>query len=334
MTQPRILIIEDDEQIKEVIEETLCSLQWEYDWATNQQNALDLVQSKDYVAVLLDLEIPARPLKGNANIEYGCNCLEHIRKLKDQKVLPVIVMTTHTEKGFGLAQRLFHKGANDSISKPFGRGDRTLIQVLQDNIRTPRLEGQAEMRQFQGGELVIYPNRITLQGIEILGKRAIPSEIKVLRFLAEKRDGQYIKVSGGKLAKSVGVEDAKKISDMVRVIREAASKNLNEHHIDCGKYDVIPDTDGRGYCIKDWIDIKMENQDTPVPTNEASEAKSNKDVREQWIYRELVLDGQEWTTADMAKKLECSKKTISRILKPLELQGQIKRVGKDTWKRK
>ena len=56
---------------------------------------------------------------GNPNpssIEYGVNCLVEIRKIKDPRELPVLVMTTHADKALHRAVKLREIGAYDTIT--------------------------------------------------------------------------------------------------------------------------------------------------------------------------------------------------------------------------
>lgn len=58
----RILVVEDDKQIKtETIDDCLASLGCASDWATNQQEANNLLAKHEYDLILLDLKIPSRP---------------------------------------------------------------------------------------------------------------------------------------------------------------------------------------------------------------------------------------------------------------------------------
>jgi DNA-binding response OmpR family regulator len=331
MTKPYILIIEDDEQIKNSIEETAHSLGYMCDWANNQEDAISLVGQKDYVTVLLDLQIPARPLR-TASIDYGCNCLEHIRKIKDKETMPIIVMTTYTKEGLDLTMRLIQKGANDFISKPFGNSDRSLSQVLRENI--PCLQKQSvEFTKFNGGELIIYSDQVTLAGVRILGSKAANSEIRMLTLLAQKRaDGTYPKLGGTAIAKKLAVKNGA-ISHLARTIREAATNNLKEHNIECGRWDVLPENRKYGYHLKDNIVAKIvEHVKSPAETD--TKPENNQIARQKWIREQLVENGCEFTATEMAKKWNCTKKTISRDIKPLESQGLIERIGKDTWRKK
>ena len=66
----KVLVVEDDLSIQEEIEDVLAALGYDHDWATTQQEARELIEKNHYDCVLADLEIPARPGRGFAKIEY------------------------------------------------------------------------------------------------------------------------------------------------------------------------------------------------------------------------------------------------------------------------
>ena len=67
----RVLVVEDNLEIREEIEDALFALGYEHDWATSQQEARELLAANHYDCALVDLEIPARPGRGFAKIEHG-----------------------------------------------------------------------------------------------------------------------------------------------------------------------------------------------------------------------------------------------------------------------
>jgi ActR/RegA family two-component response regulator len=78
--------------------------------------------------------------------------------------------------------------------------------------------------------------------------------------------------------------------------------------------------------------VKIENQTQQGGHSDAPEAENTPAKRLSWIRTQLIEDGCELTTSEMAKKWSCCTKTIRRDLE--EFKGQIKKVGKDTWKKK
>ena len=74
----KALIVEDDPHVLGYIEDTLCSLNHEHVWVTNQHDARQRFQEERFDYVLLDLQIPAKPNRGGASKQYGVNLLREI----------------------------------------------------------------------------------------------------------------------------------------------------------------------------------------------------------------------------------------------------------------
>ena len=88
----KALVVEDDPTIVDMVEDVLFSLGHEFEVATNQQDAQQLLQSMDFEYVLLDLQIPAKANRGGADKQYGINCLKDIQRMKAPSPPPVIMM--------------------------------------------------------------------------------------------------------------------------------------------------------------------------------------------------------------------------------------------------
>jgi CheY-like chemotaxis protein len=90
----RALVVEDDPHVMEYIEETMCSLDHEHVWATNQQDARQNLRSGKFDYVLLDLQIPATSTRDMASTEFGITLLREI-KAHSGGATPVIITTSH-----------------------------------------------------------------------------------------------------------------------------------------------------------------------------------------------------------------------------------------------
>lgn len=61
MSEKKILIIEDDPMIAEVMKDIFSLMGYGSDWVTNGNDALDLITEKVFDLVILDLELPKIP---------------------------------------------------------------------------------------------------------------------------------------------------------------------------------------------------------------------------------------------------------------------------------
>lgn len=110
---PRVLIVEDDPHLRQLIKHYLSDLKVEILEAESAEEARNMMTSGEYPhLMLLDVNLP-----GITGIEF----LEHIRKDFDVKALPVIVMTAET--GVEIKENAFRTGANDFVNKPVDAAD-------------------------------------------------------------------------------------------------------------------------------------------------------------------------------------------------------------------
>lgn len=115
----RILIIEDDEDIRMIEEAYLQAAGFQTDAATDGEQAERILQEKEFDLILLDLMLP------------GKSGYEICREIRGTLDIPILMVTARTEpvdkiRGLGL-------GADDYISKPFDPAE--LVARVHANIR-------------------------------------------------------------------------------------------------------------------------------------------------------------------------------------------------------
>lgn len=119
MNKHKILLIEDDIEISEMLKSYLINENYEVICAVDGQEACNQFEAMKFSLVLLDLMIPQIS---------GMDVMLHIRK---NSVVPIIIVSakdTETDKALGLSL-----GADDYITKPF-----SVVEVLariKSNIR-------------------------------------------------------------------------------------------------------------------------------------------------------------------------------------------------------
>lgn len=115
----RILLVEDDAEISEMLKNYLLTENYEVSCAADGEEACALFDRADFDLVLLDLMIPRIS---------GMDVLQHIRKTSVVPILIVSAKDTDSDKTLGLGL-----GADDYITKPF-----SVVEVLariKSNIR-------------------------------------------------------------------------------------------------------------------------------------------------------------------------------------------------------
>lgn len=112
---PRLLIIDDEPQIRRFLEISLRSQGYRVDEAATGQEGLERLATRGADLVVLDLGLPDRD---------GQEVLRELRQWSSTPVIVLSVRSTEDEK-----VRALDAGANDYVTKPFG------IQELMARIR-------------------------------------------------------------------------------------------------------------------------------------------------------------------------------------------------------
>jgi len=337
--KPKALIVEDDDRIIGSIEDTLFSIGHEHDWATNQHDAQQMLQDSDYSYVLLDLQIPAKPNRGGADKEFGCNLLRDIQHIKGRGRTPVIVMTAYSADCLDLSTELYANGASEFIAKPFSNKGRTLASVIRKVLdkQEPPLPTQPPpidkppptQIPFAGGELVFHADRITLCDVTVLVNSRAKQMRKILDELRRRgTKGAFVARSGPELVDLTGIRGGQNsVAGAVRDFRNNVTETLLEHlGIVCGSQDIIR-SGGPGYRLNEWITIRVAESEAEK-SSDANDAPAEDpdDGRRERILAEL-RKGEKLRAPAIAARLGCCTKTVKRELDALRTEGQVEFIG-------
>ena len=206
----RILIIDDDEQIRNLIAIYLENEGFEALKVSNAVCGLALLEEQEVDLIILDIMMPQM------------NGIDAAFKIREEKNMPIIMLSAKSEdmdKISGLTA-----GADDYLTKPFNPLE--LIARVKSQIRRyKKYNERAERGVIQIGDLEI--NRSTrlvfVRGQEV---RLTPKEFDILELLARNKGTV---MSMGKIYESVWQEDAFKSDNTVMVhitkIREKIEDN-------------------------------------------------------------------------------------------------------------
>ena len=101
----RILIVDDEVKIREVVSEYAKASDYLCDQASNGQEAVEKVRSENYDCVILDIMMP--------NLDGYSAC----RNIKKRKDVPVIILSARQDEDDKLYA--FDLGIDDYVTKPF-----------------------------------------------------------------------------------------------------------------------------------------------------------------------------------------------------------------------
>lgn len=179
MKKHKILLIEDDPEISEMLKNYLETENFEVICACDGQKACDLFGQASFSLVLLDLMIPQIS---------GMEVMQHIR---ENSVVPIVILSakdSETDKALGLSL-----GADDYITKPF-----SVVEVLariRANIRRATQYSRAsepEVFCLNAGDLTMNLSDYSLtkagKKVELTAK-----EFEILKLLLQNPKKVYTK---------------------------------------------------------------------------------------------------------------------------------------------
>jgi len=179
MNKHKILLVEDDLEIREMLSGYLEAENYEVTCAADGQEACCLFDRGEFSLVLLDLMIPEIS---------GMDVMQHIRKTS---VVPIIILSakdTESDKTLGLGL-----GADDYITKPFSVVE-VLARIRAAIRRTTQYDSTASVAPvtLKSGNLTMNLSDYTLtkngQPIELTAK-----EFEILKLLLKNPKKVYTK---------------------------------------------------------------------------------------------------------------------------------------------
>jgi two-component system KDP operon response regulator KdpE len=166
VSQGKILVVDDDPQIRRVMRATLVSHGYEVTEARDGQAALEVIGREPPNLVLLDMNMP------------GMGGLDTCRALRTASDVPVIILTVRESEKDKVAA--LDAGADDYVTKPFGIEE--LLARIRAALRRSAASPDAGPRSFScpGLEIDFETRRVSAQGRDV---RLTPKEFDLLRHL-------------------------------------------------------------------------------------------------------------------------------------------------------
>jgi two-component system alkaline phosphatase synthesis response regulator PhoP len=156
MVKERILVVEDEEDILELVNYNLTKEGYRAECVTSGEDALRKVKERIYDLIVLDLMLP------------GVDGLEVCKILKSDSQtahIPIIILTAKSEESDIVLGLEF--GADDYITKPFS--PRVLIARIRSALRRKKKEEQEDVSVMTIDDLQINPTRyeVFVKGQEV-----------------------------------------------------------------------------------------------------------------------------------------------------------------------
>jgi two-component system KDP operon response regulator KdpE len=167
VSSARILVVDDEPQIRRVMRATLVGKGYMVSTAHDGEEALEKVREERYDLILLDINMP------------GIGGLETCRIIRSRSDIPIVILSIrNTEKE---KVEALDAGADDYVTKPFSTPE-LLARIRAALRRGPATSSSAaEIMNLGPTEINFTARRVTVNGEEV---RLTPKEFDLLRYFA------------------------------------------------------------------------------------------------------------------------------------------------------
>lgn len=207
MTSAKILVVDDEPQIRRVLRTTLTSQGYAVNEAKSGDEALELIRTARPDLILLDVNMPGR------------SGLETCREIRSGSDIPIIMLTVrNTERD---KVQALDAGADDYVVKPFGSDE--LMARIRAALR--RAAPAEALPPFVSGDLRIdFEKRsVLVKGVPV---RLTPKEFELLHHLVANQG----KAQGHRrLLQAVWGPDYGEETEYLRVFINQLRKKIEPH---------------------------------------------------------------------------------------------------------
>jgi two-component system KDP operon response regulator KdpE len=171
VTNARILVVDDEPQIRRVMRTTLVARGYVVSTARNGEEALEKIREERFDLVLLDMNMP------------GIGGMEACRIIRSQSDIPIVILSIRNAEKEKV--EALDAGADDYVTKPFSMPE--LLARIRAALRRAPLASSGTLDVLDLGPTVIsfVARRVTVNGTEV---RLTPKEFDLLRYLANNPD--------------------------------------------------------------------------------------------------------------------------------------------------
>ncbi|WNN76491.1 response regulator transcription factor [Lysinibacillus capsici] len=215
--QKHILLVEDDEAIREMVSNYLTMEGFHVTTVTNGEEALQNCLQKTFDLVILDIMIPK------------LNGLEVLKIIREQAALPIIIMSakdSDVDKALGLGL-----GADDYIAKPFSMLEfsaRVKAVIRRATKYSSQAEQKQEVLEIDNLKIDIVNFSITKSGQDI---KLTSKEFSILKLFVTNRHRVFTKEQiYQKIWKDAYYGDENIINVHIRRLREKIEDDPSHPH--------------------------------------------------------------------------------------------------------
>jgi len=208
MNSARILIVDDDPQIRRVLRTMLVAQGYEVDDARNGEEALECVRSQKLDLIVLDVNMP------------GMSGIEACRLIRSRSDIAVIMLTVRDAEKDKV--EALDAGADDYVTKPFGSPE-FLARIRASLRRLPQTATGPSVLRFDDVEINFGTRRLQRGDTEV---RLTPKEFDLRQSLAGR---PKLRIPHAKLLQSVWRPDYGDEGEYPRVFVNQLRKKIEEN---------------------------------------------------------------------------------------------------------
>jgi two-component system, OmpR family, KDP operon response regulator KdpE len=208
MSSARILIVDDDPQIRRVLRTTLIAQDYEVVDARSGEEALERVREEKPDLVILDMNMP------------GIGGIETCRSIRSGSDIAIIMLTVRDTEADKV--EALDAGADDYVTKPFGSPE-LLARMRAALRRLPQAAGALQIIRFDHVEINFTTRRVVVGTHQV---RLTPKEFDLLQYMATHPN---VPISHTKLLQSVWGPDYGDEVEYLRVFINQLRKKIEKN---------------------------------------------------------------------------------------------------------
>ena len=208
MPSARIMIVDDDPQIRRVLRTALVAQDYEVVDARNGEEALEKMRDERLDLVILDMNMPRM---------NGLETCRIIRSSSDVAIIMLTVRDAESDKVEAL-----DAGADDYMTKPFGSPE-LLARIRAALRRSPQLSSDLQVVRFDDVDINFNLRRVIVENREA---RLTPKEFELLQYMVAHPN---VPIPHTKLLQSVWGPDYGDEVEYLRVFMNQLRKKIEKN---------------------------------------------------------------------------------------------------------
>ena len=168
----KILIVDDEAMIREVLCEYAQFEGYETEQAENGMQAISMCKSTKYDLIIMDIMMPKLD---------GYSAVKEIKKVSDVPIIMLSARAEEYDKLFG-----FEIGVDDYVVKPFSPKEvmARVNAIIKRNLSNQNLENTSDILKFEGLEIDLKGRNVFIDGEKI---ELTPKEYELLFYMVKNK---------------------------------------------------------------------------------------------------------------------------------------------------